>query len=217
MELPKIAENFTVNDNEINQSTLNTLSIALNGTNTTEQEYTNLSFSIIYCLWKLPKFSVQTQFCKSLLTEILKLDGTKKQKFLSILFLAIIREWKGIESNRKDKFYFLVELLISHVLSQNGLRYLFELDCQVDLKNFIIKKSLDFLSSAEVETLHFIVEFIGRCENRSTLLVLKDLGTKIFLNASKEVVDKLFEVGSAKNTAEYNREVLYHIYVNSRR
>jgi hypothetical protein len=139
---------------------------------------------ILQQLFELPKYEAQKEFCRQLMT-LSNLDE---------LLREVISVWNTIPTMRKDKFFYLVSLLIERV-DYDILRIE-----NTELRNYCIRNKF-FLDER-------MLQYIATCEYKSTLLAIRE---NIY-----PVDDTLrclaLELGKAKSTKQLNREILYEIY-----
>jgi len=144
--------------------------------------------SALQHLYELPKFDVQKEFCRSL----------AQHCNLHEVFCGVVERWGSIPSNRKDKFFYLVSLVLPKVdYDILGIE-------DTELRNFCLKAK--FVLDEKM------VRYASTCRYRSTLQIIM----KSVSGASDELGALALELGKCKETRQPNREVLYHIYSASR-
>lgn len=140
--------------------------------------------SALQHLYELPKFDVQKEFCRSL----------AQSYNLHDLFTGVVERWGSIPTNRKDKFFYLVSLVLPKVdydiLSIED----------TELRNYCLK--VKFVLDEKM------VRYASTCRHRSTLQIIKESVS----GACEELRMLALELGKRKETRQPNREVLYHIY-----
>lgn len=151
-----------------------------------------LANAIIYYLWRLPKFKAQ----KSFIDELLSRTDTN---FHSTLFSLTVKRWPEIQSDRKDKFYYLIKrLILAKPLDLDRIKCLFQLSPPC-LRNYAIKIVLSTLDSRNDQEEEFLAEFISKCDPGACKLFAGFvLRAEVALKYAKN-----------KNIRPVNRAVLY--------
>eukprot|EP00866_Antonospora_locustae_P001978 jgi/Antlo1/1978/150 len=144
--------------------------------------------SALQYLYELPKFDVQKEFCRSL----------AQNYNLHDVFCGVLERWGSIPTNRKDKFFYLVSLVLPRIdydiLSIED----------TELRNYCLR--VKFVLDENM------VRYASICRHRSTLQIIKENVS----GTSKELGTLALDLGKRKETKQPNREVLYHIYSASK-
>lgn len=140
--------------------------------------------SALQYLFELPKFEVQKEFCRSL----------AQHDNLHEIFCGVIDQWNSIPSNRKDKFFYLVSLILPKMD--------YDILCieNTELRNYCLK--VKFVLDEKM------VRYVATCRYKSTLQIIKENMSEV----SEELRALALELGKCKETRQLNRGVLYHIY-----
>lgn len=139
---------------------------------------------ILQQLFELPKHEAQIEFCRRLMS-LPKLD---------VLLHELVNIWSTIPSNRKDKFFYLVSLLLQKVeFDVLGIE-------NTELRNYCIRNR--FVLDERM------LRYIATCEYKSTLVAISEN----ISGASDALRCLALELGKDKDIKQLNREVLYTIY-----
>lgn len=191
MDIQKIVKGIKSNSEEENRSAIQ--AIYTQYKLFTEKEVEEITPSIVYYLWKLPKFSVQKDF-------VLELLANTDEKLRLMLFRHLIREWDTIQLVRMDKFYYLVKRILEYYpLDIETVSYLFDVTHNIGLRSFIVRCVVDRITEIEPELEDFLAEFTSKCPP-ALLFSLKSL------RFSKEVALKY---AGSREVRERNRLALY--------
>jgi len=191
MNIQKIIEDIKINDEEINKNAIQT--IYENYKLLSEENIVDIIPSIIYYLWKLPKFSVQKEF-------ILELLNNTDERLRFGLFKHLIEKWDEIQLVRMDKFYYLIKRILEYYsLNIETIPYLFDITHNTGLRTFIIRCIVDRLIDIDEEIETFLIEFTSKCPP-ALLFSLKSLKFK------KEIALKY---AKNKGIGKRNRLALY--------
>lgn len=140
-------------------------------------------------LFELPKFDAQKEFCRSLLA----LDEHHG------LLAEVVAQWHTIPPNRRDKFFYLVSLLLPRVDYD-------VLDIgDTELRNYCIKCSFRLDER--------MVRYVAACRPSSTLLVIREGLRDVDVNRGLGLL--ALELGKRRDVHQKNREVLYAIYARA--
>lgn len=155
MNIQRIIEDIRTNDEDRNRNAMQSLYTEYSFM--TEKDIVELVPSIIYYLWKLPKFSVQRKFIVELL------DGTDEVMRVALL-KHVISIWDEIQLVRMDKFYYLIKKLLEYYpLDIKNISYLFNVTHNIEIKAFIVRCIVDRLSSIDEDLEDFLAEFTSKC------------------------------------------------------
>lgn len=191
MDVSAISNGIRSNDEEIGRSSIQT--IYTHYKLLTEKDIVELVPSIIYYLWKLPKFPVQKDF-------VLELLGNTDEVMRRALFKYLIETWDDIQLVRMDKFYYLIRKILEYYPSDiDTMLYLFNVTHNLGIRTFIVRCVVERLADIDAETEEFLAEFTSGCPP-ALLLSLRSL------RFSKETVMKH---AKKKNTNKRNRIALY--------
>lgn len=140
--------------------------------------------SALQHLYELPKFDVQKEFCRYI----------AQNCNLHDVLCGVVERWGSIPTNRKDKFIYLVSLVLPKVdydiLSIED----------TELRNYCLR--VKFVLDEKM------VRYASACRHRSTLQIIKENVS----GACEKLRALALELGKRKETRQPNREVLYHIY-----
>jgi len=153
--------------------------------------------SIVYYLWKLPKFTEQKRFVMDFLQHT-------DHRMRMLVFRYILDKWDEIQLVRMDKFYFLLKRLLEYYpLSKEVIKELFDATPNISLKAYIVRCIVERLNDAETcleeEVEEFLAAFVSKCAP-ALLFSTKSLRFR------KETVMKY---AKSKEVARKNRAALY--------
>ncbi|KAG5859171.1 hypothetical protein KMI_08g13070 [Encephalitozoon hellem] len=191
MDVQRIVDAIRSNDMEENKAAIE--AIYANYGLLKEEDIVRLTPSIIYYLWKLPKFVAQKQF-------VLDLLSRTDQRLRHSMFTYLIDKWSEIQLARMDKFYYLVKRILEYyVLDVETVSYLFNITATTDLRGFVIRCVVDRLGEISEDMERFLAEFASKCPPA----LLLSLGP---LKIRKEVALKY---AGDKDIGKKNRAALY--------
>ncbi|ADM11845.1 uncharacterized protein Eint_070810 [Encephalitozoon intestinalis ATCC 50506] len=191
MDIQKIVDAIRSNDIDANRAAIE--SIYANCSQLDDKDIIEITPSVIYYLWKLPKFTAQKQF-------VLELLSHADQRLRYSLFMYLIDHWSSIQLVRMDKFYYLVKRILEYyVLDVETVSSLFNISTSMDLRTFIIRCVVDRLKETTEDMEHFLAGFASTCPP-ALLLPLESLRLR------KEVA---LEYAGNKDIGKKNRAALY--------
>ncbi|CAD25619.1 hypothetical protein [Encephalitozoon cuniculi GB-M1] len=193
MDVQKIVDAIRSNDIDTNKAAIE--SVYAHYGMLTERDVEDLTPSLVYYLWKLPKFTAQKQF-------VLELLSHTDQRLRHSLLMYLVERWSDIPLVRTDKFYYLVKRILEYyTLDVETVSHLFNIASNTELRAFVVRCVVDRLGEIDEEMEHFLAEFISKCPPP----LLLSFGS---LRLSKEAVLKY---AGSKETGKKNRAVLCSI------
>ena len=195
MDIQRIIEGIRSNDAE--ENTMMIKSIYENYGLLEDSDIEQIVPSIIYYLWKLPKFPEQKRFVMDLLQHT-------DHRMRKLVFKHILDKWEEIQLVRMDKFYFLLKRLLEYYpLNKETIKELFDVTSNVSLKAYIVRCIIERLNDTgkrlDEEVEEFLAMFVSKCAP-ALLFSTKSLKFR------KDIVMKY---AKSKEVAKKNRAALY--------
>lgn len=155
MDVQKIIDDIKSNDPEVSGSAMQTVYTHYGQLGREDVE--RMVPSIVYYLWKLPKFPVQKMF-------VLELLGKTDETLRTALLRHVIRTWDEIELVRMDKFYYLMRRILEYYpLTIETIPYLFNMTHNIGLRAFVVRCVVSRLAEVDGEIEDFLAEFVSKC------------------------------------------------------
>lgn len=191
MDIEAVVRDIKANDDAVSRDAVQT--IYTHYGNLSEEEVAEIVPSVVYYLWKLPKFSVQQAFVLELLE---KTDDVMRR----LLFRHMINSWDSIQLVRMDKFFYLVKRLLGYYpLDVETIARLFGVTQNAGLRAFIVRCVVERLADMDAETEDFLAEFASKCPPM-LLLSLKSLRFRR---------DVAMKYAASRDVGKRNRLALY--------
>ncbi|KAM0673185.1 hypothetical protein GVAV_003349 [Gurleya vavrai] len=154
--------------------------------------------NLIYALYNLSKFSNQILFVDLLLQ---KAENKKKE-----ILEYVICQWNNFESNRKDKFYYLIEKFNVYSLTE-----ILKLNCHSEIKIFLIKK----IYSGDLNEAEIIVEYLINEYNLGIVMKVFELLKSKNIEIDSETIKKNVKHEAKKKEITKERRKLFSDFYKS--
>merc|ERR1712166_1588030 len=185
---------------------------------------------LFYCFWMSDKRPVQRELAQTLTALIGATHPNTQMRFVEAFFTTMVREWTGIDRLRLDKFYLLIETFLRgafDVLVESG----WEEDVLDEFVSLMAKGPLAPEGRAAKGLTTFLLDklllpFYGVLTYSPDKRIVKLTQSKIFeallpqnmkedetlIADINQVVLRLFELASGRDTTAVNRSVLYDLH-----